>query len=492
MKKLFLFSCILFLLTPILQGQDLTLEVPDLEFVTVINEQGHVELNWTYSEPDSIDGFIIYYYDPTKDPAPSIPFATVYDSLATNYIDGSGKANSSSVSYTIAAFKEFTDTTVTSKLTEPHFTIYQEKEWEECDDAIMLNWNKYIGWDDDSIFYDIYENGVLIERTIDTFYINIDAENNVQYQYVVVAVNKNSGLTSRSNVVSQKTTFPISTEFINADFASVNDESIYLSFTLGLNGSGYDYILLSKPPGSSDFSDTLTTFDYSNMLDYNYLTSNVLEQYQFKLREIDRCGRTVKESNISSNIVLEGEKQDNTITLNWTEYLDWLGGVDSYRIYRNAGNGFEEIRVTDNLSFNDDVTQFINDEQVTSISYYIEAVEGSGNPNANEIYYSRSNTIEIFLENKLKFPTAITPNDDGVNDIFHPFDLVYIPTEYQLIVFDRWGKKVFESKQVGDGWDGKFKSGKNVTEGVYHYYSQYKDPEGNEISQKGIVTVIYP
>ena len=58
-------------------------------------------------------------------------------------------------------------------------------------------------------------------------------------------------------------------------------------------------------------------------------------------------------------------------------------------------------------------------------------------------------------------PSAFSPNDDGINDIFEPF--FNNPTEYELQVFDRWGNQLFNKNE---GWDGRF-DGKKMNTGVY-------------------------
>jgi gliding motility-associated-like protein len=62
------------------------------------------------------------------------------------------------------------------------------------------------------------------------------------------------------------------------------------------------------------------------------------------------------------------------------------------------------------------------------------------------------------------FPTAFTPNDDGLNDVFLPYleDVVAM----RLQVFTRWGEMVFESTDQTKGWDGTYK-GEPVQDGVY-------------------------
>ena len=46
--------------------------------------------------------------------------------------------------------------------------------------------------------------------------------------------------------------------------------------------------------------------------------------------------------------------------------------------------------------------------------------------------------------------------------------------KYNLVVYDRWGVKVFESSTSGLSWDGKTNSGAEATAGVYYYYCEYQ------------------
>jgi len=74
----------------------------------------------------------------------------------------------------------------------------------------------------------------------------------------------------------------------------------------------------------------------------------------------------------------------------------------------------------------------------------------------------RDSVLIEFLDSIQAFiPTAFSPNDDGINDIFEPF--FNNPTEYKLQVFDRWGNQLFDKKE---GWDGRF-DGKRMNTGVY-------------------------
>lgn len=53
------------------------------------------------------------------------------------------------------------------------------------------------------------------------------------------------------------------------------------------------------------------------------------------------------------------------------------------------------------------------------------------------------------------FPNAFTPNGNGLNEVFLPVSNCKI-TNYQLIILNRWGDKIFESNNPNIGWNGKF------------------------------------
>lgn len=67
-------------------------------------------------------------------------------------------------------------------------------------------------------------------------------------------------------------------------------------------------------------------------------------------------------------------------------------------------------------------------------------------------------------------PNVITPNGDGLNDVLG-LDIVdpNLVTDYSLLVYNRWGTLIFESKYINHDWDGRMPDGKDAEEGVYFY-----------------------
>ncbi|MGB0403434.1 MAG: PKD domain-containing protein [Salibacteraceae bacterium] len=62
--------------------------------------------------------------------------------------------------------------------------------------------------------------------------------------------------------------------------------------------------------------------------------------------------------------------------------------------------------------------------------------------------------VHIDAEYFLYIPTSFTPNGDGKNDVWKPLGTGFESDYYHILVFDRWGKLVFESYDYNDYWDG--------------------------------------
>lgn len=67
---------------------------------------------------------------------------------------------------------------------------------------------------------------------------------------------------------------------------------------------------------------------------------------------------------------------------------------------------------------------------------------------------------------------VFTPDGNGVNDLFNLAKFNYIK-EFSVEVYNRWGKKIFESTDLNNQWDGKI-NGNEADAGVYFWIATYK------------------
>jgi gliding motility-associated-like protein len=73
--------------------------------------------------------------------------------------------------------------------------------------------------------------------------------------------------------------------------------------------------------------------------------------------------------------------------------------------------------------------------------------------------------ITIGTDGGLTLPNVFTPNGDGRNERFVPFEA--FPGFWTLSVFDRWGNLVFETEDLSTGWDGG-----DSADGTYYFVAE--------------------
>lgn len=89
----------------------------------------------------------------------------------------------------------------------------------------------------------------------------------------------------------------------------------------------------------------------------------------------------------------------------------------------------------------------------------------------------------------LYVPNCFSPDGDGLNDFFEVFHIADIQVQ-KLLVYDRWGSRVFESSDSDPVWNGMV-GGKPVGPGVYAYVLRYRNGlTGMDEVKVGDVTVL--
>ena len=90
-------------------------------------------------------------------------------------------------------------------------------------------------------------------------------------------------------------------------------------------------------------------------------------------------------------------------------------------------------------------------------------------------------------------PTAITPNQDQINDTWEIVDLDLFYPENVVRIYNRWGNLIFEhlssvtNPYGSNQWDGTY-NGEELPIGSYYYIIEYND--GSSDSETGSVSII--
>lgn len=85
-------------------------------------------------------------------------------------------------------------------------------------------------------------------------------------------------------------------------------------------------------------------------------------------------------------------------------------------------------------------------------------------------------------------PTAFSPNNDGINDTYTlKFNCPI--NNYLLMIFNKWGEKLFETTDANNTWNGTYKN-KKCEIGTYVSIISYKNSAGKQILQKQLLTLV--
>ncbi len=88
-------------------------------------------------------------------------------------------------------------------------------------------------------------------------------------------------------------------------------------------------------------------------------------------------------------------------------------------------------------------------------------------------------------------PNTFSPNGDGVNDIFNMYSNGISTENFEMLIFDRWGNRIFTSRSLSEGWNGAVNNrGEVVQEDVYVYKFNYQDFKGKKHKAIGHVTIV--
>jgi len=195
----------------------------------------------------------------------------------------------------------------------------------------------------------------------------------------------------------------------------------------------------------------------------------------------DVCTNTSNETSQVCSIYLTTKSNaGGSVTLNWTDFMGFQDSIATYTIqkYDQSGDLIESIDVGRSLTYDDQITG--QNDQI--VRYVIE-----GSPSNTLFSPVHSNAVEAARRVQLHFPTAFSPNNDGLNDIFKP-EYLFIRT-YDLKIYNRWGQLLFSTEDINTGWDGTF-DGNKVPLESYTFLANAEDFQGIKLARSGIVTIV--
>ncbi len=175
---------------------------------------------------------------------------------------------------------------------------------------------------------------------------------------------------------------------------------------------------------------------------------------------------------------------ENNLNVMATADPDSIYPGETSQLNATANNATEYLWTYGELLDNDQIDNPVAMPlETTTFTVFVEDEIGCKDT-ANVTVYLKS----FFCEEPYIFvPNAFTPDGDGRNDVFYVRGNAI--DELLLVVYNRWGEKVFETNDLNSGWDGTYK-GKELSPDVFGYYLELKCLNGEEYFKKGNVSLI--
>ncbi len=481
---------------------------PSFTSVSVDSLTNQALLTWEAPPQGDVDGYIIYECQPGFNP---IPLDTVFGGNILTWQNPESQANLGIEYYNIAAFDSCL---LASGAPDPGAanlscgsTIYLTHQWQPCSDDVQLFWTPYTDWADGVAFYEIYAaeepvpgsgvfNPSFTVAVVDgntTAFTHENVNLGSSYRYRVKAVANNTAWEASSNRRTATVFYPEAPAFTYIREVNTVDRNLVEIIAEIGPGSGTEHVfsLERKRAGSEtfDFRVAQTSSLAGELIFIDEVAGTDENIYTYRISVSNSCGDEIDQSNIGTSILLGGfvNRDDLSNILNWSGYLDWDNGVERYEIYRWIGaQEFPDPLVTlpgGTTNYVDQVGDLLSTPG--EFCYRITAVENGngytlpGLPESNRFCLTQEPVIWV--------PNAFVIN--GFNTIFKPTISFANTDNYRLQIYSRWGNLIFETNDLDEGWDGKYR-GEYVPEGIYAWFLSISDGAGRIYEERGTVMMM--
>jgi len=365
--------------------------------------------------------------------------------------------------------------------------------YDSCKSQITVSWHRYRGWSANTppnkplVSYSLMcigETDPVKVLTPDDTTWTVKVEDNKIYTYYIEA--RRDGESATSFATTRTTDMPVAPSFITAESTQYNNDGYAkVRFKIDPDAEMHRYHFRgSERAGVS--VDWLGTFDiYKDTVLTDIRIREKTYYYVLEAQHEYECRGNTVTSNTATALWLSFKQEDAVNLLQWDAYVKWDDEAQ-YDIYRQIGDAnpivIASISDPDPTAYDDNMANVLIDGDVC---YWLVATSKSSSPQNTAI----SNKICIKPESNIFIPEAFTPNVAGINSEYKPF-FSYPPKEYQLYLCDLNGAKVFETKDIDVGWDGRLLNGKPASEGVYVYYLIYRTERGRLVEKKGTFALV--
>lgn len=452
-----------------------------LDVVTVDIATQDIVLSWQASPDPDIMGYFICQG------SPCMALDTVWGQNNTTYTCTTRSSDSIN-SFRIYAFDSCFSA---SALTDPYNNIVLGMNARHCTRDIDFSWNEYINMPGNVAQYTLYlkydnapfravANEPATSRGL-TYTIPAGVR---QVKAYIEASNPGNAKRAQSNVKIFDMMTVDTADFIYTLGVSVDEpgEALELKILTDTHFAATGYNLYRRsdvgsfqrvrqiPPSANPVIDIV-----DNDVDLS------AHRYSYFVSVWDECELLEKMSKRVSQIYATLSSDNGMNTISWNPY-DGEGNLLGYNLLQKTESdpSWQSIVNTQSCSVTDNTAQY------GRVWYRVEAEYT--NPENGRRCTALSQIVEYHGQPTVWLPNVFTPKRDN-NNRFLP-KTMFVKTEgYAMRIYNRFGLLVFETTDINQSWDGKYK-GKLVPSGCYVYMIHYIGDDNYSQILTGTVTVL--
>ncbi|MFZ4400812.1 MAG: gliding motility-associated C-terminal domain-containing protein [Bacteroidales bacterium] len=409
--------------------QSFALSAPSLRCISVINN-GNISLGWTI--PANITGFNSYHiFRSATYSGVYIKIDSIFNVNQTTYLDVGVNANNQSFFYYIQCRSTSNIYTSTSDtLQSIHLVVTNTGNglanlvWNSIHQPPLITSSSY---------YQIYKSNSLLIS-----WLRVDSVQSLQYIdtvkvchdtiYYRVEVKDASNCFSVSSVdgkLFEDHTAPITN---GMDTVSVNHTNgkVIIGWNPSPSLDTWGYIICHGSPCIA----LDTVYGRLNTSYIDSLNDPCSAAQTYRIAAFDSCSNTSLFSNNHNSILLSSQLNicANTITLNWTPYINLNPVLSGYRILMNKNGGnFNVISTNSPASLN---YTFNNIEDTTTYCFYVQAFESTFHKTSSSC--KKCYQIKKSLNPKFLYIRSVTVVSDNQMDVKIHTDPTVFVTSYQV------------------------------------------------------------
>ena len=258
------------------------------------------------------------------------------------------------------------------------------------------------------------------------------------------------------------------------------DQAINLSWTYDVPWNNYEFIIYRKSPGEAGF-DSIGSSNISFFADRGLING---ETYCYKIKSLGNYSApgfvdplinfsqescAVPVDNIPPcppvlSVTTDCELLKNLLSWHFP-YDTCASDLAKIYILFSPTEGGTKIKIDSVMNPMD--TSYLHQPPDSYVGCYaITAVDTNGNVSDT----SNIECVDYDACDMYRLPNVFTPNGDDKNELFRPFPPYPAVAAFEIYIYDRWGKLVFETDDPDINWNGDdMTTGQPCSDGVYFY-----------------------